>query len=104
MEGFSVGRGDTGFVFCGSVGGAACPLPLRFSVLGTAMPFLEGFGSGDPIADDVAEGGGDGREFAAISLFLFAPTDATIVVNLERFDDALGTRTAEVLVEGIANR
>lgn len=58
IDGFS--SGDTWAGFCGSDGGAACPLPLRFSVLGTAIPFcLTGFDSGEPIIDDACEAAGE---------------------------------------------
>jgi hypothetical protein len=60
IEGFSAVPGVS---FCGSEGGAACP--LRFSVLGTAIPFcVVGRDSGDPIADDADEVGGEGRAFS----------------------------------------
>lgn len=60
IEGFS-GGGDIRVDLRGSEGGAACPLPLRLSVLGTAIPFcLTGYDSGDPTADDVCEGAGEG--------------------------------------------
>jgi hypothetical protein len=61
IEGFSAGGGDTRVDLCGSEGGAACPLPLRLSVLGTAIPFcLTVYDSGDPTADDACEGAGEG--------------------------------------------
>jgi hypothetical protein len=48
-------------VFCGSEGGAACPLLARLSELGTDMPFaLAGRDSGDPTMDDVCDAGGEG--------------------------------------------
>ena len=57
IEGFSAVPGVS---LCGSEGGAA--FPLRFSVLGTAMPFcVVGRDSGDPMTDDVCEAGGEGR-------------------------------------------
>jgi hypothetical protein len=64
IEGFS---DVAGLDFCGSEGGAACPLALRFSVLGTAMPFcpIDGRDSGEPMTDDVCEGAGEGWAFSA---------------------------------------
>lgn len=60
IEGFSAWPGVS---FCGSEGGAACP--LRFSVLGRVIPFcVVGRLSGDPIADDADEAGGEGRAFS----------------------------------------
>lgn len=57
IEGFSA---EPGISFCGSEGGAACP--LRFSVLGTAMPFcVDGRDSGDPMTEEVCDAGGEGR-------------------------------------------
>jgi hypothetical protein len=61
---------------------------LRFSELGTAMPFgLDAFDSGDPIADDVCETGGDGLGFWAICVALFVVTEA-MVSGVMRFDAA----------------
>jgi hypothetical protein len=59
IDGFSGGRVEDDF--CGSEGGAACPLPLRFSVLGTAATFfLVGRDSGEPTREEVCEAGGEG--------------------------------------------
>jgi hypothetical protein len=53
IDGFS--GGDTRADLYGSDGGAACPLPLRFSV-GTAIPFcLTGFDSGEPVMDEACD-------------------------------------------------
>lgn len=61
---------------------------MRFSELGTAMPFVfDAFDSGDPIADDVCEAGGDGLRFGAICVALFVVTEA-IVSGMMRFDAA----------------
>jgi len=52
---------------------------LRFSELGTAMPFVfDAFDSGDPIADDVCEAGGDGLRFWAIWVALFVVIEAIV--------------------------
>lgn len=66
IEGFSGAVG-----FCGSEGGAACPFPLRFSVLGTERAFcFVGLESGEPSMDDVCEAGGDGFR-AALTVAMF---------------------------------
>lgn len=56
IEGFSAVPGVS---FCGSEGGAACPLR---SVLGIATPFcVVGRDSGDPMTDEACDAGGEGR-------------------------------------------
>jgi hypothetical protein len=65
IEGFSAAGGRV--PFCGSEGGAANPLPMRFSALGTAMPFcdVDACDCGDPTADDVCDAGGETCAFSA---------------------------------------
>lgn len=51
--------------FCGSEGGAACPLLTRLSELGTAMPFcLTGRVCGDPRMDDCCDVAGESWGFS----------------------------------------
>jgi hypothetical protein len=70
IEGFSGANADgrVPVPFCGSEGGAANPLPMRFSALGTAMPFcdVDACDCGDPTADDVWDAGGETCGFSAI--------------------------------------
>jgi hypothetical protein len=63
---------------CGSEGGAACP--LRFSTLGTALPFcpVAGRDSGDPITDDAVEAVGEVWGFSAMGVSLCAVTVAMV--------------------------
>jgi hypothetical protein len=59
IDGFSAASARV--AFCGSVGGAACPLLARLSELETAMPFsLTGREFGDPTAEDGCDVAGDG--------------------------------------------
>lgn len=60
IEGFSAGGETVGVVdFCGSEGGAACPL-VRVSTLGTAIPLpFAGFESGEPRTEDACDDEGD---------------------------------------------
>jgi hypothetical protein len=59
IDGFSAATARV--AFCGSVGGAAWPLPARLSELETAMPFcLTGREFGDPAAEGGCDVAGDG--------------------------------------------
>jgi hypothetical protein len=89
IEGFSAAPERN---FCGSEGGAACP--LRLSVLGTAIPFcVVGRDSGDPIADDADEVGGEGRAFSDAKESRGALTVAMMILG----DDASRHRDAELM-------
>lgn len=81
IDGFSTVGGDS--AFCGSEGGAALPLALRFSVLGTERPFwpAEGRVSGEPMADDVCEGTGEGWTFSTTRESRCAETVAMMLVG-----------------------
>ena len=65
IDGFSAAVPEV--VFCGSEGGAAWPLSA--SVLGTASASLcvVGCDSGDPMADEVCDNGGEGRPLSEAS-------------------------------------
>lgn len=89
IEGFSAAPERN---FCGSEGGAACP--LRLSVLGTAIPFcVVGRDSGDPIADDADEVGGEGRAFSDAKESRGALTVAMMILG----DDASRHRDAGLM-------
>jgi len=84
MEVFS-GCGARVADFCGSVGGAACPFPLRFSLLGTARPFcFTGRDSGEPLTDDACEAEGD-----AWGLSCMSESRGVVTVAMVSFGDGL---------------
>jgi hypothetical protein len=89
IDGFS-GAG-AGVTFCGSVGGAACPLLARLSELGTAIPFgLTGRVFGDPTAEGVWEVVGEGWGFSVIKASRGVLTVAMMMVG-RRGGVALGS-------------
>lgn len=92
IDGFSAGTDN----FCGSAGGAA--LPLRLSVLGTAIPFWEGREFGDSMMDDAVDVVGDGRALSArrssrcaatVAMMLFLEMRNSTQQGLGRYKDLL---------------